>query len=73
VAIAAIIASLFVLVLTPAFNHLIGKEISLNLFSGFKGFLGLVALILLVGTAAGAYPAFVLASFNPVEAIYASG
>ena len=69
VAIAAIIASLFVIVLTPAFNHLIGKEISLTLFSGYKGFLGLLALILLVGTAAGAYPAFVLASFNPVEVL----
>ncbi len=69
VAIAAIIASLFVLVLTPAFNHLIGKEIALSIFSGYKGFLGLLALILLVGTAAGGYPAFVLASFNPVEVL----
>jgi putative ABC transport system permease protein len=69
VTIAAIIASLLVLVLTPSFNHLIGKEISLTLFSGYKGFIGLIALILIVGTAAGAYPAFVLASFNPVEVL----
>jgi putative ABC transport system permease protein len=69
VTIAAIIASLLVLVLTPSFNHLIGKEISLTLFSGYKGFIGPIALILIVGTAAGAYPAFVLASFNPVEVL----
>jgi len=69
VTIAMVIASLFVLVLTPAFNHLIGKEISLRLFSGYKGILGLIALIVVVGTAAGAYPAFVLASFNPIEVL----
>jgi putative ABC transport system permease protein len=69
VTIAAIIASLLVMVLAPAFNHLIGKEISLTLFSGYKGFIGIIALILIVGTAAGTYPAFVLASFNPVEVL----
>jgi putative ABC transport system permease protein len=69
VTIAAIIALLLVMVLTPAFNHLIGKEISLTLFSGYKVFIGIIALILIVGTAAGAYPAFVLASFNPVEVL----
>lgn len=66
---AAVIASMLVLILTPAFNHLIGKEISLTLFTGYKGFLCLIALIILVGTASGAYPAFVLASFNPVEVL----
>jgi len=69
VTIAAIIASLLVMVLTPAFNHLIGKEISLTFFSGYKILIGIIALILIVGTAAGAYPAFVLASFNPVEVL----
>ena len=69
VTIAMIIAVLFVLLLAPSFNHLIGKEISLRLFSGYKGFLSLIALILVVGTAAGAYPAFVLASFNPIEVL----
>ena len=69
VTIATIIASLLVLVLIPAFNHLIGKEISLSLLAGYKGLLGAIALIILVGTGAGAYPAFVLASFNPVEVL----
>ena len=69
VTIATIIASLLVLVLTPTFNHLIGKDISLTLFSSYRGFVGLMVLIFLAGTAAGAYPAFVLASFNPVEVL----
>jgi putative ABC transport system permease protein len=69
VTLAAFIASVLVLILTPAFNHLIGKDISLSLFAGYKGFLCLIALIILVGTASGAYPAFVLASFNPVEVL----
>jgi putative ABC transport system permease protein len=69
VSIAAIIATLLMLVLTPAFNQLIGKEISLKLFSGYKGIIGIIALIIFVGTAAGSYPAFVLASFNPVDVL----
>jgi putative ABC transport system permease protein len=69
VTIAMVIASLLVLVLTPAFNHLIGKEISLSLFSGYKAFIGLLVLIAVVGISAGAYPAFVLAFFNPIEVL----
>jgi putative ABC transport system permease protein len=65
VAIAAIIASLIVVAVTPLFSQLTGKEITVTLFSGYQGFLGLLGLILLVGTAAGFYPAFVLASYNP--------
>jgi len=68
-AIATIIASLLVLILTPLFNNLTGKEISVGLFQGYKGIIGLILLLVLVGTAAGAYPAFVLASFNPVEVL----
>src|SRR5664279_3185414 len=44
VTIATFIASLLVLVLTPAFNHLIGKDISLSLFTGYKGFLSLITV-----------------------------
>jgi putative ABC transport system permease protein len=70
--IAAVIALLLVLVLIPSFNHLIGKDISLSVFSGYKGIVGFISLIMLVGIAAGAYPAFVLASFNPVEVLKGS-
>jgi putative ABC transport system permease protein len=68
VGIATTLASLCVLVITPAFNHLLGMEMSVSLFSGM-GIPALIALILIVGVAAGAYPAFVLASFNPVEVL----
>jgi putative ABC transport system permease protein len=69
VTIATIIASLFVIILAPAFNQLVGKEISLTFFSGYKGLLGLIVLIIFVGIAAGAYPAFILASFNPIDVL----
>jgi putative ABC transport system permease protein len=68
-AVATILASLLVLVLTPMFNTLTGREISVGLFSGYKGVMCLLLLLLVVGTAAGSYPAFVLASFNPVEVL----
>lgn len=66
---ATIIAALLVLVMTPLFNQVIGKEIEVSLFSGIKGYLGLILLILVVGTSAGSYPALVLASFNPIEVL----
>lgn len=69
VTIAAILASLIVLVATPLFNKLTGNVISIGIFSDYKWFLGLFLLILFVGIAAGSYPAFVLASFNPVEVL----
>jgi putative ABC transport system permease protein len=69
VTIAAAIALLSALVLLPFFNHLTGKEISPELLSGFKGFIVIPVLILFTGTAAGSYPAFVLASFSPVKVL----
>ncbi|HEX2975786.1 MAG TPA: FtsX-like permease family protein, partial [Bacteroidales bacterium] len=69
VSIAAVLASLFVLVLTPLFSQLTGKEISTGLFSGYQGYVGLAALIIFVGTAAGFYPAFMLASYKPVDVL----
>jgi len=67
--IAAVLAFLFVLILIPSFNNLIGKEISPDLLSGIRGFAGFIGLIIFTGILAGAYPAFVLASFNPVEVL----
>jgi putative ABC transport system permease protein len=72
VTIATIIAALLVTVLTPLFNQVVGKELSVSLFSDARGFLGLILLILIVGIAAGSYPAIVLASFNPIEVLKGS-
>jgi putative ABC transport system permease protein len=69
VTIAAIFSLLLVYVLTPSFNQLIGEEISLNFLYSFSGILSLFLLTLIVGISAGFYPAFVLASFNPVEVL----
>lgn len=69
VTIATILALLMVYALTPFFNQLIGKELSVSLFDNAAGILSLVALILVVGISAGSYPAFILASFNPVEVL----
>ncbi len=67
-AIAGIISMLLVLALTPSFNQLIGKTLSVSLFS-VNGVIAILILILLVGFSAGFYPAFVLASFKPADVL----
>jgi len=69
VTIAALLAVLLVFALTPSFNQLIDKELSLDLLKSFTGVISLVLLIIIVGLSAGFYPAFVLASYNPVEVL----
>jgi putative ABC transport system permease protein len=69
VAVASLLAVVIVLAFLPFFNQLTGKEITVNILPGFTIISAIVILILLVGTAAGAYPAFVLASFNPVSVL----
>ena len=69
VAVAALIAVILVYALTPSFNHLIGKELSGGILDNPAGILSLLVLVLLVGVSSGAYPAFVLASFNPIEVL----
>jgi putative ABC transport system permease protein len=67
--IAGILAVLLVHILTPAFNTLTGKQLSAGLFYSPAGILYLLSLIILVGIASGFYPAFILASFNPVDVL----
>jgi putative ABC transport system permease protein len=66
---ATLLSILLAFALTPSFNQLIGKELSLGLFNNFAGIFSLIALIIIVSVASGFYPAFVLASFNPVEVL----
>jgi len=53
--------------LLPAFNGLVGAKLSFMLDGVTSGVL--VGLALLVGLAAGSYPALVLSSFHPVEVL----
>jgi len=66
---AAFLAVLLVYAFTPSFNQLIGKELSFGLFDSFIGVIAVVLLIFIAGISAGFYPAFVLASFNPVQVL----
>jgi len=69
VAIAALIALSLVYLITPGFNQLIGKELSFSLIGNIVGILLLIALVIIIGISSGIYPAFVLASYNPVEVL----
>jgi ABC-type antimicrobial peptide transport system permease subunit len=64
---ALLIALLSVILLMPAFNNLTGKQISLHFDGSFSAALFVIGL--LTGLAAGSYPAFYLAGFNPVKAL----
>jgi putative ABC transport system permease protein len=66
---AAIMAVLLVYILMPSFNHMIGIDLSAGPLNTTTGILLLSGLVLLVAISAGFYPAFVLASFNPVEVL----
>jgi len=69
VTIATVIALSLVYIITPGFNQLIGKELSFSPIGNIAGILSLIALVLIIGISSGIYPAFVLASYNPVEVL----
>jgi putative ABC transport system permease protein len=69
VAIATLIALSLVYILTSAFNHLVGKDLSYRLIGNIPGIISLIALVIIIGISSGIYPAFVLASFNPAEVL----
>ncbi|MEP2025881.1 MAG: ABC transporter permease [Reichenbachiella sp.] len=68
-ALATIIASLIVFLLTPSFNQLIGKEIAYSLTSSIWSVAILAGLAAAIGVLAGFYPSFVLAAFQPVHVL----
>ncbi len=64
-----LVAILAVFALTPSFNQLIGTHFPIGLFDSYTWIFGFILLLVFVGISAGFYPAFVLASFNPVEVL----
>ncbi len=62
-----ILAVLLILILLPAFNQLIQKDLNFSPFINWEISLGFIAITLLVGLLAGMYPALFLSSFIPIE------
>jgi putative ABC transport system permease protein len=58
-----------VLLLLPYFNDVAGKEISFLFFLRYPALIAAVILTLVVGSAAGIYPAFFLSSFNIIQVL----
>jgi putative ABC transport system permease protein len=66
---AGLLALILVYVLLPVFSQIAGKQVSMLLVPGACGVTAIIALLFFVGIASGFYPAFVLASFNPVDVL----
>lgn len=67
--IASLIAFALAWAFLAEFNALLGKELHLNPSGNFWLWGSCIGLILLVGVMGGAYPAFFLSSFQPVEVL----
>lgn len=64
----ALLSIIIILLVLPAFNTLVEKQLALHLF--YPSHIGALLLItLLCGLIAGSYPAFYLSSFNPVTVL----
>ncbi len=60
---ALLFALVFVFLLLPEFNHITGKQLSINFDYGFV--LSLLGIILFTGLLSGSYPALYLSGFKP--------
>lgn len=67
-----VVAILLVKLFLPAFNTLGGFQLELNLLSDPLILPAIILLMLLVGGISGSYPAFYLASFNPLKVLKGS-
>jgi putative ABC transport system permease protein len=67
--ISLIIAVMLIIVLLPVFNNLVEKELVFNPAQNGIILLGLVGITFLAGFFAGAYPAFFLSAFIPLEVL----
>jgi len=69
--ISLIVALVAIQLLLPSFNTLAEKSLALNYLQQWPLLLGLIAVAVTVGLLAGLYPALVLASFTPTDALKA--
>jgi putative ABC transport system permease protein len=68
-AIALILALTLIQIFMPAFNRITGKEFELGLLGGGLIIPGLAGFTVLVGAAAGIYPAFFISAFEPANVL----
>ncbi len=66
---AFLISMLLMELLLPEFNHLSGKNLHFGLLHSFDVIFIMLGITLITGLLAGTYPAFYLASFQPVEVL----
>ena len=69
--ISLIFAVFLIILLLPLFNQLINKELVYHPLQNWQLSIGLVGITSLVGMISGAYPAFFLSSFVPLEVLKA--
>ena len=67
--VSVLLAIILVLTLLPQFNQVIDKDLSVVDLNFLTVFLFLFGLILIMGLAAGGYPAFFLSRFDPVKVL----
>lgn len=67
--IALLISLALIQLLIPAFNLLVGRELTFNLFGRPTLLLAIAGLIVLMGAVSGSYPALFLSAFNPIQAM----
>ena len=64
-----LLALIFVELALPVFNTLVGKEFSASHLLDWPFLLALLVGVFVIGTVAGSYPAFLMASFRPVSVL----
>jgi len=62
------LALVFIVLVLPAFNNLVEKNLTISILSG-NTWLFLMGFTLLTGILAGSYPAFFLSSFKPLKTL----
>jgi len=67
--IALVLALGLIQVMLPAFNHLVDKQLVFDYFGKYSTIPLILAFGIVIGIIAGSYPAFFLASFNPLKVI----
>ncbi|TRX72662.1 ABC transporter permease [Carboxylicivirga sp. M1479] len=68
--IAFVLAVFIAALVLPIFNQVVDRNIELNLHTNLLFTLFLVAVVLLTGILAGAYPAFIVSAYKPINVLH---